>query len=215
MELVEKFREVYETLYNSADSSEAMNVIKERLGDMISVESLEEVNKVTGSAVKNAAAKIKPGKADVSGSFTSYVILHAPDSFFDAIAAVFRSFLVHGTVTRQLIVCSFLTLLKSSLKDPASTASYRAIAGSSQILKLFDNTVLLLWGHLLTSDTLQFGFKPGYSTTQCSWLVIEVAKYYLRNGTPVIATYVTVPWRSINAALTFSLVRWSAGSQRL
>ena len=41
---------------------------------MISQESLAEVNKVTGSAVKKAAAKIKPGKADVSGSFTSHVI---------------------------------------------------------------------------------------------------------------------------------------------
>ena len=66
--------------------------------------------------------------------------------------------------------------------------SYRAIAGSSQILKLLDNVVLLLWGDLLGSDTLQFGFKKGTSTTQCSWLVTEVAAYYLRQGTPVIAT---------------------------
>ena len=31
-------------------------------------------------------------------------------------------------------------------------------------------------------------FKPEYSTTQCSWLVMEVASHYLRNGTPIIAT---------------------------
>ena len=111
---------------------------------MIGPESQSEVSKVTGSAVKKAATKMKPGKSDVSGSFTSDVVLHAPDSFFEAIAAVFRSFLVHGTVTRQFIACSFLPLLKSNLKDPASTLSYRAIARSSQLLKLFDNTVLLL-----------------------------------------------------------------------
>ena len=147
-----------------------------------------EVNKITGGVVKSAATKMKGGKSDVSGSFTSDVILHAPDSFFEVIAAVFRSFLTHGTVSRQLLACAFLPLLKSSLKDPSSTESYRAIAGSSQILKLFDYTVLLLWGHHLASDSLQFGFKSGYSTTQCSWLVMEVAGYYLRNGTPIIAT---------------------------
>ena len=32
------------------------------------------------------------------------------------------------------------------------------------------------------------GFKAGTSTTQCSWLVSEVANYFLRNGTPCIVT---------------------------
>ena len=39
----------------------------------------------------------------------------------------------------------------------------------------------LLWGHLL-----QFGYKCGTSTTQCSWLIREVADYYVQRGTPVI-----------------------------
>ena len=54
------------------------------------------------------------------------------------------------------------------------------------MLKLFDNVVLLLWGHLLASDSLQFGYKCGTSTTQCTWLVKEVADYYQKRGTPII-----------------------------
>ena len=98
-----------------------------------------------------------------------------------------RSFLLHGTVTKSLLACSFLPLLKS-LKDPAKTDSYRAIAGSSLILKLMDNVIILLWGDKLGSDSLQFGFKAKVSTTQCSWLVSEVAAHYVNAGTPVIAT---------------------------
>ena len=107
---------------------------------------------------------------------------------FDSLAAVFRSFLIHGDVTLELLSCAFLPLFKGGLKDPHKSDSYRAIAGSSQILKLFDNVILLLWGDLLGSDSLQFGFKKGSSTSQCSWLAMEVASYYLRQGTPVIAT---------------------------
>ena len=81
-----------------------------------------------------------------------------------------------------------MPLLKSALKDPASTDSYRAIAGSSQVLKLFDNVVLVVWGHLLHSDSLQFGFKPGFSTTQCSYLVQEIFGHYLRRKTPIFST---------------------------
>ena len=96
---------------------------------------------------------------------------------------MYRSWLIHGTVTTSLLACAFLPLLKNALKDPADTGSYRAIAGSSILLKLFDKVVLLLWGHLLSSDSLQFGYKVGTSTTQCSWLVSEVVGHFLRSGT--------------------------------
>ena len=155
---------------------------------MIGPESLLEVEKVTGAALKKAAVKMKPAKNDVSDSFSSDLLLHSPDSMFDALAAVFRSWLIHGTVSRHLLVTAFLPFLKSPLKDPTDSDSYRAIAGSSQILKLFDYVVLDLWGHLLDSDGLQLGFKTGASTTQCSYLVQEVAGYYLKRGTNIFAT---------------------------
>ena len=55
--------------------------------------------------------------------------LNAPDNIFEELAAVFRSFLVHGDVTLQLLCCTFLPLFKGGLKDPGKSDSYRAIAG--------------------------------------------------------------------------------------
>ena len=75
-----------------------------------------------------------------------------------------------------------MPLHKGGLKDPTKFNSYRAIAGASQLLKLFEYVILKLWGHCLTSDSLQFGFKPGVSTTQCSWLVTEIAQWYAQRG---------------------------------
>ena len=91
-------------------------------------------------------------------------------------------------MTSSLLACSFLPLLKSSLKDPGDVGSYRAIAGSILLLKLFEKVVLLIWGHHLSSDSLQFGFKRKTSTTQCSWLVSEVVQHYLQNGSNPIVT---------------------------
>ena len=150
-------------------------------------DAITEVNKITGAKVKEATCKMKPGKSDVSDGYSSDALLHGPDILFDCLSMTIRSFLIHGTVTKCLLACAFLPLLKS-LKDPAKTDSYRAIAGSSLILKLMDNVILLLWGDLLESDSLQFGFKSKVSTTQCSWLVNEVAMHYIRAGTPVITT---------------------------
>ena len=131
---------------------------------------------------------MKSGKGDVSCGFSSDAILNAPDILFEHLAAVFRSFIFHGNMTLSLLACSFLPLLKSALKDPSDIGSYRAIAGSSLLLKLFEKVLLVIWGHLLSSDTLQFGFKKKTSTTQCTWLVTEVVQHYLRNGSNPVVT---------------------------
>ena len=111
-------------------------------------------------------------------------------------------------MTLELLSCAFIPLFKGGLKNPNVSDSYRAIAGSSLILKLLDNVILLLWGDLLGSETLQFGFKKGTSTTQCSWLVLEVASHFLRQGTPVIVTL-------LDCSKAFDKCRFSTLFQKL
>ena len=81
-EIVEKFREVYQALYNSAESSQQMNDIKVKVAELISVDSVQEVMKITGAKVKEAAGMMRSVKSDVTGGFTSDAILNAPDLFF-------------------------------------------------------------------------------------------------------------------------------------
>ena len=140
---------MYSALYNSSDTSEDLSKLKDILKAEISNDSVVEADRVTGQAVKEAACRMKSKKSDVSGSYTSDAILNAPDIFFDHLAKVYRSWIIHGTVTLSLLSCAFLPLFKGGLKDPANTDSYRAIAGSSLLLKLFDNLVILLWGDRL------------------------------------------------------------------
>ena len=46
---------------------------------------------------------------------------------------------------------------------------------------------MIVWGDVLEADSMQFGFRKGMSTTQCTWLVHEVTTYFMRRGTPVTA----------------------------
>ena len=186
--IAELFKQSYDNLFNSAPSEDEMKKLMTKLEDIIGLASKEEVTKVTGGIVKEAVAKLKPNKTDVSGSYVSDALKNAPDLFYDQLASIFRSWLYHGTVTPSLLACSFMPLLKSSLKDPSDPSSYKAIAGSSLILKTFELVVLLLWGYLLSSDSLQFGYKAKTSTTHCTWLVSEVVQHMLRGGINPIIT---------------------------
>ena len=93
---------------------------------------------------------------------------------------------MHGTVSRPLLACAFMPLLKNSLKDPAHTKNYRAIAGSASVLMVFDRVILNLWGDKLASGSLQMGYKRGSSTAQCSYVAMETISYFLREGSQPI-----------------------------
>ena len=55
--IAEKFKEVYEALYNPAESN--TDSLKEKIKDLIKEDSMNEVNKITGDYGKAATAKIK------------------------------------------------------------------------------------------------------------------------------------------------------------
>jgi hypothetical protein len=126
-----------------------MTGLKARVEDSVTDEGFEEIQKITSESVKAAALMMKKVKTDVSGSYNTDALRLAPDALFEKLALIYRSFLVHGTVSRPLLACAFMPLLKSALKDPGDTKSYRAIAGSSTMLMLFDRLVLNLWGDRL------------------------------------------------------------------
>ena len=187
-EIADKFKDVYEKLYNSANSDVEMEALKEKIQGLISIEDSEqEIMKVTGEIVKEAITKMKSHKMDVSQGYTSDCLLHAPDILFNQLAMVFQDWMRHGVITQSILACAFIPLLKNSLKNPGNTDSYRAIAGSSLILKCFETCILIIWGDKLNSDSLQFGFKKKCSTSSATWLVQEVLQHFLKRGSNPIA----------------------------
>jgi hypothetical protein len=186
-EVAGRFREIFATLYSCSGSQEELAVLEDRIRQLVQTEdSKEEIAKVTPEVVKQAAAMMKSHKMDVSQGFSSDALLHAPDLLFSLLSLVFQQWLTHGTVTKSVLACAIIPLVKGS-KNPALSGNYRAIAGSSLLLKLFERCTLLIWGDRLHSDSLQYGFKRRCSTGQATWLVQEVVQHYLHHGSRPVA----------------------------
>ena len=126
-------------------------------------------------------------ETDVSGEYSSESLMNSPDIVFKLLSDIIKSSFIHGDFSADILVCAFLPLLKGSLKDDTKSDNYRAIALSSLILKVIDNIILIVWGDLLSSDCLQFGFKAGTGTSPCSWAVLEVVSMYHRQKCSVKA----------------------------
>ena len=207
-EVANKFGEVHAALYSSARSLENMAELQGRIRHLVqSEDSSNEAGKITPEVVKAAATRLRPKKMDVSQGFTSDCLLHAPDLLFQLLALVFQDWLVHGTVTHSVLSCAFVPLLKGQ-KDPGKTDSYRAIASSSLLLKLFELVVLQVWGDRLQSDNIQFGFKRGCGTSSATWLVQEVLQQFLRAGSKPVAVV-------LDCSKAFDLARFDILFERL
>ena len=89
---------------------------------------------ITPQVVQAAVQKLKTGKVDITGEFSSEALLNAPNEFFEIMAELFKAFLIHNDFSADILACAFMPLLKGALKDDTKSDNYRAIAISSLIL---------------------------------------------------------------------------------
>ena len=152
---------------------------------MIHPSHIERVNKITPQLLREAADKLKPGKADPVFSFSSDCFKNGTDALFIQLAAVIRSCTVHSHVTSVLLLSTLVPLVKDKLGDIHSSKNYRSVAISSILLKLIDWVMTILEGSCLGLNELQFAYQAGCSTVMCTWAALETIDYFLKNGSEV------------------------------
>ena len=176
----------YEKLYNQVDDKANLMKLELELKNEISSESLEFVDRVSGDTVRKAMQqKLKLGKKDPVMNINSDFLIYAPPKVSDILAKCFKSYMIHGHVSRFLLISSLVPLIKDKLGDVADSNNYRSIAISSLVLKIFDLVIIDVFSEFLQLDDLQFSYQSGVSTSMCTWVAIESISYFLRNGNEV------------------------------
>ena len=185
----ETFANMYQNLYNSADDIDETSKLLDQVNELIGDLSINDVNMVTSDIVRKATKQIKPNKNDPIFAFNSDCLKRAPTMLFHHLDNISKSFLIHGHVSKALLIAVIVPLLKDKLGDIGCSDNYRSIALSSILLKIFNWMVILLFGKSLGMDELQFSYQKDCSTTMYTWLVVESVSYFLRNGNEVFSCF--------------------------
>ena len=183
----EHFKNIYSELFNSVEDADNMAKVSEAVANKVESKDIEDIEKVTPEILKKAAARLKPGKSDSVFTFSSDCIKVNSERLAVLLAAVFQSFLIHGHVTRFLLLATLVPIIKDKLGSISTSKNYRSIAISSVILKLIDWIIIILFGSTFGLNDLQFAYQPGVSGNMCSWAIMETVDYFLRNGSEVFA----------------------------
>ena len=82
-DMVDRFRTVYSTLYTCADTKSGMDMLAEKIKWIITFRDMDEVNKISSSAVKQAVSQLKARKSNISGGYTFDALMNGPDLLFE------------------------------------------------------------------------------------------------------------------------------------
>ena len=183
------FCDTYKHLYQKHGPSDSLNSQINILNANLNNDSYSEVDKLTSGIVYQAFKTLKSCKNDNIYNFKSDAFINGKDILVNDFTLLFKSFLVHGFTPRNILTSSLQPIIKDKLASKCVSSNYRAIGGSSMILKLFDIIILNIFGDSLTLAEEQFGFQRKSSTTLCSWTVKETINYFLNRDTPVFACF--------------------------
>ena len=154
----------------------------------------------TVDCLLEAFSHLKSKKSDGSDLNSSHFIMALPviDEF---LCSLFTIITRHGHLPSCLRDCILVPVLKPG-KDSSCGDSYRPIALASTLSKILEWCILLKFNNYLQTSELQFGFKPGLSTTFCTGVLKGVVSHYLQRGSSVFTCF-------LNASKAFDLVRHS------
>ena len=183
------FSNVYRNYDESAESNlrDRFNNLHETYLDMHKDDDISPYF-ISWSEFLLCISKIKTGKA--TGSFIKpQHVLHGPPLLAMHLHLMFNSFIQHEYVPTDFLSSIVSPIIKDTSGDHSDSKNYRPITLSHLFSQLFEHAISLKIGHLLTTDPLQFGFKPKHSTTHALFVLKETVDYFTNHGSNVLVSF--------------------------
>ncbi len=92
---------------------------------------------------------------------------------------------MHGFMPETMLLSTIIPIPKDPNGTGQKSDSYIGIALSALCTKVFEYVILNMHSDSLISNNLQFAYKSGMFTAQCTWAAREVISYYNNKGSDV------------------------------
>ncbi len=186
-DIAELFMSKYETLYNSVPTSDdELDDITRLINNGVVNESYDNI-KFSVDVITKCIRRIKSGKSDGNMGFDSDHLLNGTSKLCYMISVLFNVMIMHGHSAQDLLYSTIVSIPKNKRASLCCSDNYRGIALCCSICKVLDMAILDQFRKYLYTSDLQFGFKPGLSTTLCTAMYIETVDYYVNRNSDVFS----------------------------
>lgn len=188
------FAEKYRNLYNSVsydvnEMEELLQNVDENIADVCESGHCKCYlhHHTNVDEVVSAVNLLKYNKNDGHSQLSTNHLKYGSRRLFVLISMLFSSMLEHGYIPNDMLRCTVMPIPKNNRKSLNDSSNYRGIALNSPLCKLFETIILRKCQETLETSDMQFGYKKGLSTVDCTFIVNEVVQYYLNGGGNVYA----------------------------
>ena len=182
-DIAELFMDKYSVLYNSVSYEEAEfdELCQEVESDVCPGMSFV----FPKEKILDQLRSLPEGKSGGPESVSSDHIINGPlEKLAEVLATLFTALLTHGVCPPSL-ASGTLSPIPKGKKSAESSDSWRQIALSSVFGKVLDKVFLSSENDKLVSTDLQYAYKRGFSTSQCTFNLMETISYYNLKKTTV------------------------------
>ena len=126
------------------------------------------------------SSKLKLGKSYVGLVKAEHVLYGSPKLMIH-LQILFNAMLQHSYVPTNMLRGNISPLVKDRDGDLTDSSNYRAITLSSIFIQMYETLEKAKFGYFLPNSDLQFGFKPGISTSHALFSLKKTVSYFTKN----------------------------------
>ena len=136
----------------------------------------------------NVMSTLKTGKATSTFLKAEHILLGSPK------LAVHIHLLFNAMIQHAYVPCEFLNgvitpLVKDTEGNHSDPNNYRGLTLGVVLSQLFENAILTKIGHLLNTDSLQFGYKKRHSCAHAIFSLRTCIDYFTERGSTVFTAF--------------------------
>ena len=133
------------------------------------------------------------------GIVSEHIVHSHPSCSYGASKILFSMILKTGYVPRDFGQGVVVTIIEDKSGNPSLIDNYRPITLSPVISKIFEHCLMSKFSECISSDSLQFGFKPNLSCSHALFTLRTVCDYFNNRGSNVYIAF-------LDASKTFDKV---------
>lgn len=166
---------------NNANSDKLRDTFLRRYQDYTERQSVD----ISVELIDSCIRRMKTGKAAGCDNIETEHLLYAHPILVLLLKVLFSAIIKHGYVPDIFCQGIVIPLVKDKQGNAADVTNYRGITLSSTISKVFEMCLLEMYGNVLYSEDLQFGFKKNLGCNNAIYTVKSLCDYYTSRGSTV------------------------------
>ena len=190
-DIADTFADTYKAVYIDSDAND---MLRDKFSHLFPAYAADHADDCllpylfSWSDMVKAVFSLQCGKATSTFIKAEHIFLGCPELLCH-LHLLFNGLLSHSYLPYDFLCGTISPIIKDANGDLTTSSNYRPVTLGPILSQLFEYLLFNNFGHFLSSDELQFGFKKSHSTSHAIFMLRSCVEYYTKHGSTVLVAF--------------------------